>query len=85
MQLSMDGVTLEPAPVHPRLQRVQEQFSQDWEVYNVLTSPLNLTTYIELETVCNTEDLYKMFEIVQVHKEIEAVATIQAKLTQGDK
>jgi hypothetical protein len=85
MQLGMDGVTLEPVPIHPRLQRVQDQFSQDWYVYNVLTSPLGLATYVELDTVCNTEDLYKMFEIVQVHKEMETVAHIQAKLTEGNK
>lgn len=84
MQIGMDGVTLEPVAVNPRLKRVQDQFSQDWEVYNVLTSPLGLATYVELDTVCNTEDLYKMFEIVQVHKEMEAIATIQAKLQEGN-
>lgn len=85
MQLGMDGVTLEPAPVHPRLQRIQEDFSQDWEVYNVLTSDLNLATYVELDTVCNTEDLYRMFEIVQVNSEMKQIAAIQAKLTEGNK
>lgn len=85
MQTSMDGTTLEPVPVHPRIQRIQDQFSQDWEVYNVLTSPLGLATYLELDTVYNTEDLYNMLEILQVHKEIETVAAIQAKLTEGNK
>lgn len=85
MQVGMDGTTLEPVPIHPRLQRVQDQFSQDWEVYNVLTSPLSLATYVQLDTECNTEDLYKMFEIVQVHKEMELVARIQAKLQEGSK
>lgn len=85
MQLGMDGKTLEPVAVNPRLQRVQDQFSQDWEVYNVLTSPLGLATYLELETVYNTEDLYNMLEILQVNKEIETIAAIQAKLTEGNK
>lgn len=84
MQVGMDG-TPEPVPVHPRLQKVQDQFTQDWEVYNILTSPLKLATYLELDTVYNTEDLYNMLEVLQVHKEIETVAHIQAKLSQGDK
>ncbi len=85
MQVGMDGQTLEPIAVHPRLQRIQDQFSQDWEVYNVLTSPLKLATYLELETVYNVEDLYNMLEILQVHREIEVVGAIQAKLAEGNK
>lgn len=75
----------EPQAVHPRLKRLQDTFSQDWEVYNVLTSPLQLTTYVELETVCNTEDLYNMYEIVQANKEMEHIARITAKLNEGNK
>lgn len=85
MQTGMDGVTLEPVPVHPRIQRVQDSFSQDWEIYNVLVSPLKLASYFELDTVYNTEDLYNMLEVIQVNREIEAVAHIQAKLAEGNK
>lgn len=54
-------------------------------MYNVLTSPLNLTTYDKLDTECNTEDLYNMYEIVQVHREMDEIARIQAKLNEGNK
>lgn len=85
MQVGMDGQTLEPVPMHPRVQRVQDTFSQDWEIYNVLVSPLKLATYLELSTVYNTEDLYNMLEIIQVNRELETVAHIQAKLAEGNK
>lgn len=73
-QIGADGQPLEPAAVNPRLDRVQKGYSQDWEVYWILSSPLRLATYVELDTVCNTEDLYLMFETVQVHKEMEYIA-----------
>lgn len=51
--------------VHPRIQELQDKFSQDWEVYMVLAAEPPLATYVELDTICNTEDLHNMLEIME--------------------
>lgn len=50
-----------------------EEFTQDWEVYQVLSSGMNLTTYVELDQVCNVEDLMNMVEIVETKAELDEI------------
>lgn len=56
---------------------MQDGFSQDWEVYGVLTNELRLATYVELDTVCSVEDLHNMLEVIDVHNEFTAYAQKQ--------
>lgn len=36
-----------------------------------------LPTYLELQTVCNTEDIYNILEMLDVKSEMDEVARIQ--------
>ncbi|QHZ60034.1 hypothetical protein PJKIFABJ_00098 [Pseudomonas phage PE09] len=64
--------------VHPRLTRVEEGYSQDWEIFRIMTSDLRgLPTYTELQTVCNVEDIYNIIEILDAKFEMDEVARIQ--------
>lgn len=54
-----------------------DKFSQDWEVYLVLSSDLNLASYVELDTVCNVEDLNNMLEIIEAKAEFDEIARLR--------
>lgn len=54
-----------------------EEFTQDWEVYQVLTSEFHLATYMDLDTICNVEDLMNMVEIVETRAELDDIARIK--------
>ncbi|QYW06632.1 hypothetical protein uav_101 [Pseudomonas phage UAVern] len=58
---------------------MQEQFGQDWEIYLVLTAERPMATYVELDTVCNVQDLHNMLEILEVKHEFDEVARIRAE------
>ena len=60
-----------------RTDNVSEKFSQDWEVYLVLSSDLKLATYVELDTVCNVEDLNNMLEIIEAKAEFDEIARLK--------
>lgn len=45
----------------------------------ILTDEHPLATYVELDTVCNTEDLYNMLEIMEVRAEYADIARIVAE------
>lgn len=64
--------------VHPRLRNVEEGYSQDWEIFRIVTSEIRgLPTYIELETHCNVEDIYNILEMLDAKFEMDDVARIQ--------
>ena len=65
--------------MNPRIQALQDTYSQDWEVYMVLSDDHPLATYVELDTVCNTEDLYNMLEIIEAKAEYAAIAKLTAE------
>jgi hypothetical protein len=65
--------------VHPRVQKLQERFGQDWEIYLILTADNPMATYVELDTVCNVEDLHNMLEILEVKQEFDELARIKAE------
>jgi hypothetical protein len=65
--------------VHPRVQKLQERFGQDWEIYLILTAENPMATYVELDTVCNVEDLHNMLEILEVKQEFDELARIKAE------
>jgi hypothetical protein len=53
---------------------VSDAFTQDWDVYMVLTSDLKLATYMDLDTRCNMEDLNNMLEIMELKHHFDAMA-----------
>jgi hypothetical protein len=60
------------------LRKVEEGYSQDWEVFRIVTSELRgLPTYVELQTTCNVEDIYNIIEILDAKYEMDDVARIQ--------
>lgn len=60
--------------VHPRLKRVQDGYSQDWDIFRIMTSEMKgLPTYMELQTVCNVEDIYNILEMLDAKFEIDDV------------
>ena len=64
--------------VHPRLKKVEDGYSQDWEIFRIVTSDIRgLPSYIELETHCNVEDIYNILEMLDVKFEMDEVARIQ--------
>lgn len=42
-----------------------------------------MATYVELDTVCNVEDLHNMLEILEVKMEFDEVARIKAEQAQA--
>lgn len=64
--------------VHPRLKKVEDGYSQDWEIFRIVTSDIRgLPSYIELETHCNVEDIYNILEMLDAKFEMDEVARIQ--------
>lgn len=64
--------------VHPRLKKVQDGYTQDWEIFRILTSEIRgLPSYVELDTVCNVEDIYNILEMLDAKYEMDDVARIQ--------
>lgn len=64
--------------VHPRLKRVEDGYTQDWEIFRIITSDIKgLPSYVELQTVCNVEDIYNIIEILDAKFEMDDVARIQ--------
>lgn len=61
------------------MKAIQERFGQDWEIYMVLTADNPMATYVELDTVCNVEDLHNMLEILEVKMEFDEIARIKAE------
>jgi hypothetical protein len=60
------------------LRKVEEGYSQDWEVFRIVTSELRgLPTYVELQTICNVEDIYNIIELLDAKFEMDDVARIQ--------
>lgn len=71
--------------MHPRVSKLQERFGQDWEIYLVLTADNPMATYVELDTVCNVEDLHNMLEILEVKQEFDELARIKAEQDRAQK
>ena len=64
--------------MHPRLKKVQDGYTQDWEIFRILTSDIRgLPTYVELDFVCNVEDIYNILEMLDAKYEMDDVARIQ--------
>lgn len=43
----------------------------------VLSSDLKLATYVELDTVCNVEDLHNMLEVIETKIEFDDIAHLK--------
>lgn len=43
----------------------------------VLSSDLKLATYVELDTVCNVEDMHNMLEIIETKTEFDELAHLK--------
>ena len=64
--------------VHPRLKKVEDGYSQDWEIFRIMTSDMRgLPSYIEMQTTCNVEDIYNILEMLDAKFEMDEVARIQ--------
>jgi len=60
------------------LKRVEDGYTQDWEIFRIITSDIKgLPSYVELQTVCNVEDIYNIIEILDAKFEMDEVARIQ--------
>lgn len=46
-------------------------------MYLVLSSDLNLASYVELDTVCNVKDLHDMLEIIEAKSEFDEIARLR--------
>ncbi|QNR53867.1 hypothetical protein phiK7A1_079 [Pseudomonas phage phiK7A1] len=42
----------------------------------VITNELRLATYMDLDTVCNVEDLHNMLEIIEAKNEFDEMARV---------
>lgn len=62
------------------IQRIEKEFSQDFEVYTLLTHELRLATLYDLQTKYNTEDLYDLLEILDVTLALDEVKAKQLEL-----
>lgn len=56
---------------------MQDKFSQDWEVYMVVTQEHPMATYMDLDTRCSTDDLFNMIEIIEARNEFLEVDRLQ--------
>jgi hypothetical protein len=57
---------------------VEDGYTQDWEIFRIITSDIKgLPSYVELQTVCNVEDIYNIIEILDAKFEMDEVARIQ--------
>lgn len=70
--MTADGADKAPRVSSNReFKRIEKDFSQDWEIYTVVTSKLRLATLHDLQTVYTCEDLYDMLEIIDVNTSIQ--------------
>jgi hypothetical protein len=53
--------------------RLEKEFSQDFQVFTLVTSELKLASLYELQTHYNTEDLYDMLELLDAYKAMRDV------------
>jgi hypothetical protein len=57
---------------------VQDGYTQDWEIFRIMTSDMKgLPSYVELQTVCNVEDIYNILEMLDAKFEMDEVTRIQ--------
>lgn len=69
--------------MHPKLAKVEAGYSQDWEIFRIVSSDLRgMPTYVELDTICNVEDIYNCLEILDAKFEMDEVARIEQKNNQ---
>jgi hypothetical protein len=60
------------------LKKVEDGYTQDWEIFRIITSDIRgLPSYVELQTVCNVEDIYNIIETLDAKFEMDEVARIQ--------
>lgn len=50
--------------------RLDKTFSQEWDIYTILTNELRLASLHDLQTIYNVEDAYDMLEIIEAHTAI---------------
>jgi 4-diphosphocytidyl-2C-methyl-D-erythritol kinase len=53
-------------------------------LFLVVTSELKLATLHELQTIYNTQDFYDLLEIIEVDRELRAIAEARAKMEQAN-
>lgn len=47
--------------------RLQEEFSQDFDIMVIVTNELKLATLYELQTLYSVQDMYDLLEIMDAH------------------
>lgn len=68
------------------MKRVEDGYTQDWEIFRIMTSDMRgLPTFIELQTVCNTEDIYNILEMLDAKFEMDEIARIQRAQQEANK
>lgn len=58
---------------HPRMERIQREFSQPFEIMTIVTYDPPLATLYELQTVYSTADVYDFLEMIDVLREYEKI------------
>lgn len=70
----------EPKVGRAVLNQIDSDFSQDFDIYTILTNDLRLATLHDLQTKYNTEDAYDLIEIIEVRSAIDGVVQKQREL-----
>lgn len=59
--------------MHPRLERIENEFSQPFEIFTIVTYDPPLATLHELQTIYSTSDVFDLLEIIEVLREHEKI------------
>lgn len=72
--------------VSPQEKQIQEEFSQRWEVYRIVTHELGGLHLLPLfDTTYSTKQLYDLLEVCDVHDAIKKTAYEKAKAESNKK
>jgi len=54
------------------VKRVGKEFSQDFDIFSIITNELKLATLNDLQTIYDVQDMYDMLEIIDAYTTLTA-------------
>lgn len=54
------------------MSRVSKEFSQDFDIFTIITNELKLATLNDLQTIYDVQDMYDMLEIIDAYNTLTA-------------
>lgn len=54
------------------MKRVSKEFSQDFDIFAIITSELKLATLNELQTIYDVQDMYDILEVMDAYHTLTA-------------